>query len=233
MVLKGIVLITAFIFGMPSMGQVIPKAVRLATQTPANALTEQGLPYIRCAMEELKQPYTVESIPWKRAQKATEQGHYNGFFMASKTKKRDKYATLSQPFIVINWFYVTKKNRYISPQDSDFYSRKFVANLGSARHQWLQGLVENGIINSEIETPVDEASSLKMLMLDRVDVALINSIQFDELIERLFIKMKELTLYTAKQKPTGVYFSHTFIKQNPKFLQKFNLAIETCKNNFD
>jgi len=232
MSLKGLLLITAFIFGMPSMGQVIPKEVRLATQTPANALTEQGLPYIRCAMEELKQPYAVESIPWKRAQKATEQSHYDGFFMASKTIKRDKYATLSQPFIVIKWFYVTKKSRNISPQDSDFYSRKFIANLGSARHQWLQGLVDKGIIYSEIETPVDEASSLKMLMLDRVDVALINSIQFGELIERLFIKMKELTLYTAKEKPTGVYFSHTFIKKYPSFLQKFNLGITSCKNRF-
>ena len=210
-------------------GQTIDSDIRLATQTPANALSKQGIPYIRCAMEKLKQPYTVESIPWKRAQKATEQGHYDGFFMASKTKKRDKYATLSQPFIIIKWFYVTKKNRHISPQDSDFYSRKFIANLGSARHQWLQGQVDKGIIHSTIESPVDEASSLKMLMLDRVDVALINSIQLNELIEKLSIKMKELTLYTAKQKPTGVYFSHTFIKQNPKFLQKFNLVIETCK----
>ncbi len=225
MCLKGLLLITAFIFGMPSMGQVIPKDIRLATQTPANALTEQGLPYIRCAMEELKQPYTVESIPWKRAQKATEQSHYDGFFMASKTKKRDKYATLSQPFIVIKWFYVTKKNRNISPQDSDFYSRKFIANLGSARHQWLQSLVDKGIIYSEIETPVDETSSLKMLML-------VNSIQFGELIERLFIKMNQLTLYTAKEKPTGVYFSHTFIKKYPSFLQKFNLGITSCKNRF-
>ncbi|MEH6347086.1 MAG: transporter substrate-binding domain-containing protein [Bermanella sp.] len=228
MCLKGILLIVALTLGMPSVGQVNAKEIRLATQAPANALTKQGQPYIRCAMEKLNQPYTVKGIPWKRAQKATEQGHYDGFFMASKTQKRDKYATLSQPFIVIKWLYITKKEREISPLNPNFYSRIFIANLGSARHQWLEGLVKKGIIQSEIKTPPNELSSLKMLLLDRVDVALMSGISFNNMMTTLNIDKNKITIHTALEKPTGVYFSHKFIKENPGFMQEFNTAIAVC-----
>jgi len=203
--------------------------LRLATQPEGNKLTELGEPYIHCALSHLKQPYTLDRIPWQRAQNSTQLGLHDGFFMASKTVERDSYASLSQEILSIKWLYVTLRKKAISPNQSSFYNLKFSAELGSARYQWLKKIHNDGIITQEIETPSDPASVIKMLLVNRIDIALMNSITLKELIQSLAINKQDLSSYIAYKKPTGVYFGHAFIKQNPLFLTRFNHALLKCK----
>ena len=66
--------------------------IRLAKQREGNKLSEEGEPFVRCAMDLLSEMYTITRGPWGRAQRGTEDGIYDGFFMAAKNKKRDAYA---------------------------------------------------------------------------------------------------------------------------------------------
>ena len=220
-----LLLLSAFLNCASSQGT----ELRLATQPKGSSLTALGEPYVRCALKYLKQPYTLDRIPWKRAQESTEQGHYDGFFMASKNKTRDKYATLSNEIISIKWLFVTLQQNVIYPTQASFYNLKFSADLGSARHQWLKKLKDNGTITQQIETPSDPASTLKMLLVKRVDVALMNSVTLENLISPLGIDKQILATYLAYKKPTGVYFSHDFIKKSPAFIKRFNHALTECK----
>ncbi len=218
-----------FAFLFVSSANSLETRLRLATQPEGNKLTALGEPYIYCALNHLKQPYTLDRIPWQRAQNSTQIGLHDGFFMASKTVERDHYATLSQEILSIKWLFVTLREKAISPIQSNFYKLKFSAELGSARHQWLREIQTNGIIKQEIEAPSDPASVIKMLLVDRVDIALMNSITLKELIKSLAINKQDLSTYVAYEKPTGVYFRHAFIKQNPLFLHQFNQALTLCK----
>ncbi len=78
--------------------------IRLATQPFGNALTVKGEPFIHCVMAELNQTFKISYMPWRRAQSKTEQGDFDGFFMASQNKVRDVYATLSSPFFQLNGY---------------------------------------------------------------------------------------------------------------------------------
>jgi len=207
----------------------VAKEIKLATQPVGNALTKQGEPYIICAMGMLNQSFKVSRIPWKRAQMGTKYGEYDGFFMASKNKDRDVYATFSEPFVMIQWLYVTKKERKISPNDANFNSGIFIANLGSARHKWLENQHKKGLIKRKIGTTQDTEALLKMLLLDRADVALMNSADFNHVVKKLSLDRSQIKTYIAREKPTSIYFSKTFIKANPKFLDQFNNSMIQCK----
>ena len=203
--------------------------IRLATQPAGSALTLKGEPYINCAMASLNQAFKIKYMPWKRAQIETKKGVSDGFFMASQNEERDVYATLSEPIFVIKWLYVTRKGSNISPRNADFYTKIFSANLGSARHSWLMEQRNQGIIDKEITAPPAPASLLKMLLAGRVDVALMSSTDFNEKVEALAIDINQINTYVEREKPVGLYFSKTFIRDNPKFLNSFNDAMKECK----
>jgi hypothetical protein len=62
--------------------------IKLATQKEGHKLSAESEPYVRCAMDMINQPYTITKVPWGRAQRRTEDGTYDGFFIATKNDKR-------------------------------------------------------------------------------------------------------------------------------------------------
>lgn len=136
---------------------------------------------------------------------------------------------MNSKIISKKWLFVTLQQNAVSPTQANFYNLKFSADLGSARHQWLKTLKDNGTITQQIETPSDPASTLKMLLVKRVDVALMNSVTLKNLITTLGIDKQKISTYLAYEKPTGVYFSHDFIKKSPAFIKQFNHALTECK----
>ncbi len=207
----------------------VAKEIKLATQPIGNTLTKQAEPYINCAMSMLDQPFKIYRVPWKRAQVSTKFDKYHGFFMASKNKERDTYATLSEPFVTIKWIYVTSKERKISPLDLNFNTRLFAAHLGSARHKWLDEQFNKGLIQKGIVTFTKSEILLKMLLLNRIDVALFNNIDFEQLVKNVPVNMSEIEVHIQREIPTGIYFSNTFIAENPSFLERFNSTLTQCK----
>ena len=88
-----------------------------------------------------------------------------------------------------------------------------------------------GIITKEITAPSDPASLLKMLLAGRVDVALMNSTEFNENVKKLGIDLSLINTYIERENPVGLYLSNTFINKNPKFLSGFNDSMKVCKEN--
>jgi len=224
--IKTFLVFYAFFFG--AMVAEASETLRLATET-IRSLNQKGLPYLECVLSRLDIPKEITSMPWARAQLATEHSLFDGFFMASRNDERDRYAVLSEPFFNIDWVYVVKKENNLTPDGPKFKQKTFAANIGSARNTWLQNKHDQGIIAHKIVSPHDTFNSLIMLALGRVDVVLENNENLKEIYEQTGYSASDFNTYAARSVPVGVYFSKTFLNSQPYFLGKFNASIKVCK----
>jgi len=204
------------------------ETLRLATGTTLS-LTQKAMPYLECALTNLEQPKAITSMPWARAQIATEQGLYDGFFMASRNHKRDQYAVLSEPFFNIDWVYIVRKESDLLPNTPKFQQAIFVVDIGSARSSWLKDEFDNGHISHEIVKTFDATIALTMLASGRVDIALLNNINSETAFKQTGYSASDFQTFVIKSIPVGVYFSKTFLATNPDFLENFNTNIKRCK----
>ncbi len=182
----------------------------------------KGKPFIQCAMGHMAQSYEIKEIPWKRAQRMTESGQVDGFFMASKNDYRDTYATFSNPFLITRWYYVTGPASRIHPEQDDFANNVFIANSGSDLHIWLNKNYQKVL---DAKTP---EQVLKMTLIKRTDVALMNDSQLNRALNTLKLTMDDINTFTVKESKLGVYFGHIFLNKKPSFLQAFNISMSRC-----
>lgn len=200
----------------------------LATQREGHRLSEESEPRVRCALSKINQAYTITKGPWERAQRGTQEGIYDGFFIATKNKKRDVYAVFSEPFFSIRWLYVVKSDSGISPSDPDFRTKRFSADIGSARLTWLRERYEKGEISRSVVAVDKPEQIMKMLATQRIDVALMNDHNFETTIKSVALNADAFKTYLIRDTPAGAYFSKEFMKVNPEFLDKFNAAMKQC-----
>ncbi|WP_419903427.1 substrate-binding periplasmic protein [Kiloniella sp.] len=196
-----------------------------------SALVKKAKPLIDCALKRMNQAYQILETPWKRAQIWTEQGRFDGFFMASQNKNRDSYATFSHPLLFIEWLYVLRKDTLIQPKDPEFSELTFAANIGSARLTWLTTRFKNKKIKYPAQGTSDPAKTLQMLLKGRYDVALENSANWVSVLTNAGLDQSEFQTYTALTKPLAVYFSNIFLKANPDFLGEYNNSMKECISN--
>lgn len=201
--------------------------VKLATQREGHMLTDAGIPFVRCAMEKTDRSYEIVRVPWERAQRDTEAGLFDGFFMAAQNSKRDAYATRSKPFVNIEWLYVTRREAGFSPDHLNHL--QFAANLGSARLRWLEEQHELGKITKKINAVDTIVQLVKMLTNGRIDVALMNNFDLEKAIKDLSIDPNEFKVFVNREKATALYFNKVFIDANAGFLDQFNAALTSCQ----
>lgn len=184
--------------------------------------TGKAVENLRCAFKDL--PYTLNILvmPWKRAQLTVKMEQADGFFSASKNTERDKFATLSNTLISQNWTWYYKKDSNIKPNNPNFKAiAKVGAYSGSNMKKWLEDNKYNIAINS-----ISTQDLLSALSVDRVNAILAN----DKVINSLTTKPDiELQSQKHSSRPLGVYFSHRFLNDHPKFLEQFNLHLKRCK----
>lgn len=202
--------------------------IRMARQTNSG-LSDKGEPYVKCALSKMNRPYSITKAPWKRVQKMTEAGKFDGYYMATQNDKRDQYADVSWKFIEIKWLFVVKKGSSISPEDADFPDKKFAVNLGSARHLWLAKKIETEKFPRNLVSTTSSLSSLKMVALGRVDVTLENDQNLDLAFSTSELSRSDFDYQVAKVKYAGVYFSKEFLKKETGFLEHFNKSLKLCK----
>ena len=181
---------------------------------------------VACIMARINQPYVIEQKPWKRVQFETEHGRLDGFFAASRNANRDSYATLSKVFLPQQRsFYLLKEhNKGQSLALNDIKTRlTFAARAGSNA---LNSLKKKGY--SVTVTPQSELQLLMLLDKQRVAAILENTLVFETLLTKSGRTLDEFYKVPLEEKQMGVYFSHTFLKQHPGFLQKFNENVEPC-----
>jgi polar amino acid transport system substrate-binding protein len=200
----------------------------LATQREGHRLSQESEPHVRCALSKLNQAYTISRGPWERAQRGAKEGTYDGFFIATRNKDRDAYAVFSEPFFFIRWLYVVKNDSGISPGDLDFHTKRFSADIGSARLTWLRERYEKGEIRHDVLAVDKPEQIVKMLATQRIDVGLLNDHSLETATRESGLSADEFKTYLIRDIPAGAYFNKAFLRANPEFLGKFNAAIKQC-----
>lgn len=203
--------------------------IKFATQRAGHQLSEATEPVVRCVMEKLNQPYIIIArLPWERAQREARGGHVDGFFIATQNKERDEYAIMSDPLITIKWIYVVHKKSGITPGDSDFFMKRFASDIGSARHKWLVERHGEKKIEKEITGVDDPGQMMKLLVANRVDVALMNEHGFKRALKEGGMNPDEFITFINREIPAGIYFTKSFLDKAPGFLEKFNSILGSC-----
>ncbi|MEH6477196.1 MAG: transporter substrate-binding domain-containing protein [Sneathiella sp.] len=189
------------------------------------ALTGESIEVIKCAFSKLQMPVTFEVLPWKRAQANVIYGMSDGFFSASRNKKRDEFAKRSTNIAEQNWAWYTLKNDNISFKNAQFKEKARIgAILGSNMATWVKS--KNYQVTVEVSTI---ATLVNMLLVNRIDAFMGNELVVDKILSEhknngLVAKKIERTM------PLGVYFSHRFLSKQSDFLPRFNTSVETCRS---
>jgi len=189
----------------------------------------QHAPFVDCTFSQLDYKYRTVAVPWKRAQASTQNGIYDGFFMATQNEHRDSYATLSDPFFEIEWLYVVRKGSGIFPSNPDFFKNTFSAVDGGSRMKWLKKKMNKiGITKNIIERHNSE-NVLTLLKIGRVDVNVENNRNLTIALEKTGFDRSEFETFVIKTLNPGVYFSNKLLADEPEFLNQFNAAIKSCR----
>jgi len=190
-----------------------------------NEFIGSAVDVVRCVFDQMDQPYKIEVVPWKRAQRMVLKGTADGFFAGSQNAKRDGYAVMSAVIADQNWTWFLRKDRKMHPLDPDFKRTALVSSfLGANMQRWL---VSNGY-KVDGHEPVDTNLLLKRLLGGRIDAALAN----DQVMKALLVASKtedKVFLVLNRSKPLGVYFSKETLSERPTFLEKFNSHVADCR----
>lgn len=182
---------------------------------------------MRCAFQQL-QDYEMEVVvvPWKRAQHMVEKGYADGFFAASQNNERNRYAQISSTIADQEWRWYWLKSNPLTPKETAFKSEaKVGAFIGANMLTWLE---ENHYKVSV--TSVKTKSLLDALRMGRADAILANNKVIDSLLQHNKAQAATITSGLHSNRPLGVYFSSSFLTNNPNFLSLFNLQVEKCRN---
>jgi len=180
---------------------------------------------VRCVFDSLHTPLSIHVVPWKRAQKLVKTNKADGFFAASQKDSRDSFATMSAIIADQYWNWYLLKDNPLVPSHSIFKKEATVGGfLGANMLKWMES---NGY-NVQVRTR-DTKGLLKVLLARRVDAVMANNLVMQELLKKENTKHK-IKSYVNKHKPLGVYFSNTFLKKNPNFLETFNRYVPFCRD---
>ncbi|AUH50733.1 hypothetical protein CXB49_07915 [Chromobacterium sp. ATCC 53434] len=209
-------------------------AIRLAThQQPPLSFTRSDnghadglvVQIVACALNKMQRPYTVDVLPWARAQLLVQLQQADGFFAATPSAERDDYAVLSDALIPYERRWYLLKSSPLSPSSPDF---KRQARIGAFNGSNMDGWLRDRGYHLTA-TPANSELLLRMLQSRRVDAVLGNGYAIDALIARLGMQA-ELRSERAETLPMGVYFGKAFLaREGPQFLPQFNGALQGCR----
>lgn len=203
-------------------------AVRMTTQewSPYQVLENgtlggHAVAAVQCVMESIDTPYTIDVLPWARAQLLVEEGQADAFFAASASAKRDAYATLSDSIAPQVWRWYHLKDNAV-----DIGNKENLAvgvQLGSNMASWLDSNDYKAV------TKLPQSGDLiRVLKAGRVEAVLSNELAFEDDLAAVGESLDQFSSVEHSNRPLAVYFSNTFLAANPGFLDKFNAAVPSC-----
>ena len=207
--------------------------IRLTTQLwppyqiahPDGTISGVAIDRVRCTLGRMDQPYQIAFMEWSNAQLYVRRGEFDGFFLASRNDARDKYATISNPVAEQSWvlysFQETGKDIFASMDYKTNIS--IAATFGSSMWFWLK---ENGYQVDKF--PKDSRRLVDLLLSRKVRAVLENRIVMEQELARRGIKPDSFSSLEVRRNDLGVYFSKTFLGNNPGFLDRFNRTLTTC-----
>lgn len=210
--------------------------VRLGSEVewaPYHVSTEKGadgmsVRAVACIMARINQPYTIEKLPWKRAQVMTKVGGLDGFFSASKSDDRDAFAVQSKVFLPQKRSFFLLKKNLTKPFETytPKYIKKHFLTAGRQGSNALKSLEQHGY--KVVVKTRDTASLIEALKHNRVDAILDNELVLLNDIKGTNFKPHDFLIVTLEEHPMGVYFSKEFLQTRPEFLVDFNREVDAC-----
>ena len=176
-------------------------------------------------LEKMEVPYEIRVYPWERAQFMVKSGSAQGFFLASRNRKRDRYATLSEAIFSQKWNWYLLKNSPLNPTDESFKKATCVlVRFGSNMRHWLSAN-QYRITGSFKSTE----ALIKALLAKRCDAMLANELVINKAMKNMQLSPEIFKIYSNKDEPLGVYWSKEYLSENPSFLDSFNTLIKEYK----
>lgn len=196
---------------------------------PYQALDQNGkleglaLPIISCVMNKLDTAFTIEVLPWARAQKNVELGVHDAFFVASRNAVRDAYAKPSEPLFSGLRSWVFRPGYVADPDTAEFKQQGRVGSIfGTNMHAWLDKNYSNVVAKSS------EQDLLALLVAGRVDAVLVTDAMYEHMLESNQNTESAFNVRPHAPKPLGVYFGNQFLTKHPQILDQFNSALPDC-----
>lgn len=194
-------------------------SVLLGTNIPANSAGNSHQ-QINCIMQQTQQPYTLLTMPWRRAKQEVKMGRIDGYFTAIPNEEMNDYAKLSAPLFLENWYWFWHP-RHSGPGSND--KVRYGAILGSHQADWFNNH------NYKLEVEVSDIAQLvQLLAIGRIDVVLADLEEFTQTASRLKMPADQFEQRFFRYVPLGVYFSQLRIQQKPGFMRHFNAAVHLC-----
>lgn len=182
-------------------------------------------PIIDCTLKKMGQPYKVNMLPWIRAQKEVEQGLAQGFFAARKNDERNAYATPSDPVNYKIWNWYVRKDIELKPTDPEFKKKVFIGSIA--------GTDENSELKRDgyqLVTVNSAKQLVQMLSSKRIGAIRMIDVSMKDALSETGGNMNDFKVYFVGAYPNVCYFNNNFLKQNPDFLRRFELALGQCFN---
>lgn len=216
---------------VPAALQAQPLRLTTQQQPPYNMEDDKGrqsglaLETVVCALKRMQYPYTIQFLPWLRAQNMVKSGQADGFFPASQNAERDRFAILSDTVAPQQWRWYLPADSTTDPMHADFRSQATVgAYLGSNMQSWLK---QAGY--SIYAAPYTHDQLLRVLLAGRVQAVLASDLAMQEAIVKAGAEQRVRSVL-QQDKPMGVYFSLQFLASaSPDFLPRFNSEVTSCR----
>lgn len=190
----------------------------LGTHSPIDGNSSQQ--QINCIMQQTRQPYTLQVMPWRRARQEVKMDRIDGYFTAMPNDEMNGFAQLSAPLFLENWYWFWHP-RHAGPDSKE--PIRYGAILGSHQADWLAQHQRK----PEMEVN-DLAQLIQLLNIGRIDMLLADLDDFNEVARRLKIDSAEFRQRFFRYVPLGVYFTDKSLQQRPGFIAQFNAATHLC-----
>ncbi|MGD8175820.1 transporter substrate-binding domain-containing protein [Marinimicrobium sp. ARAG 43.8] len=180
-----------------------------------------SIEHVRCIFQHVGHSPSIQKMPWRRARQEVSTGKIDGFFTAIETDEVERYATLSAPLLLENWYWYWSKDGETPTLHGD--DTRLGVILGSHQSVWVesQGASPHMQVNS-----LDQL--VKLMLSGRIDAFIADREHLEATAENLGVEASQYNTQFLRYVPLGVYFGNRFLKKHPEFLSRFNRQIVTC-----
>lgn len=178
---------------------------------------------VACVLNRINHEAVLDIKPWNRIYLDLKRDMVDGFYLAISRQQLDKYAEISAPLVMENWYWFWRTDMKAPENWQRGY--KLGSILGSQQEKWLQ---ESGYTIGMSASNLPQL--IKMLDIGRVDAILVDKDHFNQAVLQTKSSLAKFQSRFFRYVPLGAYFSHRFLEKNPGFLEKFNFHSGECQH---
>lgn len=182
-----------------------------------------GINAIRCLEKATGLRFSIDVYPWKRAQELVNRGQYDGFFVGSKNKERDQYASYVGPLLHSFWHWYVPKDKVLELNPDNTPEKKdqvIGVVMGTNMHQWIQQKDGYEIIAHE-----NSHKLFDLLKAGRIHYVLATGVMYESYQAS---EQTDFNILVAKSKPLGLYMGHQFVKRQKSNFELIKKGASEC-----